>query len=80
MVYEKGKPVAYGDVKGDTFTFDVYRCSGGKLSFQAEKPANFSDPLVQNLPNREHTLEIITVGDGEVTLDALYVFQPPEKD
>ena len=28
VVYENGQPVAYGDVKGDTFTFDVYRCAG----------------------------------------------------
>ena len=37
-------------------------------------------PLVENLPNRRHTLEIVTAGDGVVTIEGLYVFQPPEKD
>ena len=52
----------------------------GELSFRADKPASFSEALVQNLPNREHTLEIVAAGDGEVTIDGLYVFQPPEKE
>ena len=40
----------------------------------------FRNAGVQNLPNRDHTLELVAVGDGEVTIDGLYVFQPPEKD
>jgi hypothetical protein len=36
--------------------------------------------LVRNLPNRQHTVELITTGDGEIAIEALYVYQPPEKD
>ena len=70
----------YGTVTGDTFTFDVFRCATGKINFQAESPTSLAEPLVQNLPNREHTLEIVTVGDGAVKIDGFYVFQPLERN
>jgi hypothetical protein len=79
VVYENGQPVAYGDVQGDTFTFDVYRCARGTLSFRGAKPGPLAEPLVRSLPNGEHTLEIVAAGDGLVTIEGLYVFQPPEK-
>jgi len=80
VVYENGKPVAYGDVKGDTFTFDVYRCAPAALSFRSEKPAPLAESAVRNLANGAHTLEIVASGDGEVSIAGLYVFQPPEKE
>jgi len=77
---EKDGKTLYGTMTGDTFNFNVFRRATGKVEFQAGKPEPFSEPLVQNLPNTEHTLEIVTSGDGEVNIDGLYVFQPPEKD
>jgi len=38
-----------------------------------------AEPLVRNLPNQQHALEIITTGDGDVAIQGLSVFQPPEK-
>ena len=80
VVYENGKPVAYGDVRGDTFTFDVCRAARDAISFRGEKPAPLAEAAAWNLANGEHTLEIVAAGDGEVNIDGLYVFQPPEKD
>jgi len=76
---DKGRVIC-GNLTGDKFTFDVYRCARGAMSFRADRTGPFSVALVENLPNREHTLEIVAAGDGEVTIDGLYVFQPPEKD
>ena len=76
----KNHKVAYGNHTGDAFTFDVYRCALGKLSFRAEQPQSFFQPLVENLPNGEHTLELVTAGDGDIAIEGLYVHQPPEKD
>jgi hypothetical protein len=78
-IVKEGRFVAYGNGTGDKFTFDVYRCARGEVSFRAERAGTFSEALVQNLPNREHTLEIAAAGDGEVCVEGLYVFQPPEK-
>jgi hypothetical protein len=80
VVYENGKPVAYGDVCGDTFRFDVYRAARAAISFRGEQPAPLAEAAAWNLANGEHTLEIVAAGDGEVNIDGLYVFQPPEKD
>jgi hypothetical protein len=76
---KKGEWVHYGNVVGDKFTFDVVRAARGKLSFQADEPVPLAEPLVENLPNRQHLLEIVTAGDGEVTIDGLYVFEPLER-
>ena len=79
-VERKGQPVEYSVATGDSFTFDVSRAAVGELSFSADKPASLTEPLVRNLPNRQHTLELITMGNGEVAIDGLYVFQPPERE
>lgn len=79
-VEKKGQPVEYGVATGDFFTFDVYRSALGELSFKADQPTAIVEPLVRNLPNRQHTVELITTGDGHVVIEALYVFEPPEKD
>jgi len=76
----KDSPVAYGNGTGDTFTFEVYRCATGTVSFRSEQPAPLCQPLVQNLTNGPHTLEIISTGDGEVSSEAFYVFQPPIRE
>lgn len=78
-VVKDGKTM-YGTGLGDTFTFDVYRSATAAISFKCAKPGPFSETLVQNLPNGEHTLEIVTEGNGDVDIDGLYVFQPPLKN
>ena len=80
VVYENGQPVAYGDVKGDTFTFDVYRSARAELSFKADQPRQLVEPVVQNLSNGTHKLELVSAGDGVVRIEGLYVFQPPEQE
>jgi hypothetical protein len=75
---KQGQPVEYGVATGDAFSFDVYRCALGELSFKADQPAPLVEPLVRNLPNRQHTLELITTGNGTVVIEGLYVFEPPE--
>ena len=76
---EKKDQVEYNVAKGDSFTFDVYRCAVGELSFKADPPAPLVEPLIGNLSNGPHTLELVTTGDGDVVIDGLYVFEPPEK-
>ena len=49
------------------------------MSFSAAKPGPFHRPLVENLPNGKHALEIVTQGDGDVVVESFYVFEPPEK-
>jgi hypothetical protein len=75
---DKGQVIC-GNRTGDKFTFDVYRCARGEVSFRAERAGPFSEALVENLPNGEHTLEIVAASEGEVCVEGLYVFQPPEK-
>jgi hypothetical protein len=72
-------PPEFGNLTGDEFTFDVHRCAVGQVTFAGDKQEQFSVPLVQNLPNQEHTLEIITNGDGGVDIGNFYVFSPLEK-
>ena len=64
--------------KGDLFTWTVYRTGVGAVSFEGDREEPFSVKLIQNLPNTEHTLELITTG-GRVAIDALDVFEPPLK-
>jgi hypothetical protein len=78
-VEKKGEPVEYGVAAGDAYAFDVYRSAVGELSFKAAQPGPLVEPLVRNLPNGRHTLELVTKGDGEVAIDSLYVFEPPER-
>ena len=75
-----GKPVVYGTVAGDKFTLDVYRAARGDVSFRGAGPAQFSAPLIQNLPDSRHTLELVAAGDGEVAIERLYVREPLEQD
>ena len=49
------------------------------MSFKGDQAGPLVVPLVRNLPNQRHTLELITTGDGEVEIEGLYVFEPPEK-
>jgi hypothetical protein len=78
-VEKKDQPVEYGVATSDAFTFDVYRCAVGELSFKADQPVPLVEPLVRNLTNQQHTLELITTGNGDVVIEGLYVFEPPEK-
>lgn len=68
------------NVPGDFWTFNVYRCAPDTVSFKSktDKPESFSIPLVQNLSNGQHTLEVIT--DGEVAIKSFYVFTPMLKE
>ncbi len=68
----------YGNRAADRYSFDVNRCAVGTVSFAAGKSASLHMPLVQNLSNGRHTLEVITQGDGDVMIESFYVFQPPE--
>jgi hypothetical protein len=69
--------VFFGNREGDRFTFDVYRCATGEVSFAADSAGSFHLPLVQNLTNGRHTLELVAQGDGPVVIEGLYVYQPP---
>jgi hypothetical protein len=79
-VQKDGRPVWYGNRTGDSFTFDVYRCARGELSFRGERPGPLAEVMVENLPNHQHTLELVTTGSGVVAIEGLYVYEPPEKD
>jgi hypothetical protein len=79
-VEKKGQGIEYGVAQGDSFTFDVQRAGLDELSFRADQPVPMAEPLVRDLPNGQHTVELITTGDGMVAIEGLYVFEPPEKD
>jgi hypothetical protein len=79
-VEKPGRPIEYGVATGDSFTFDVCRGAASELSFQADQATPMVEPLVRNLPNGRHTVELITTGNGDVAIEGLYVFEPPEKD
>lgn len=78
-VEKKGQPPEYNVGKGDAFSFDVDRSAIGQVSFRSADSADLVLPLVRNLPNGEHTLELVAAGDGDVTITGLYVFAPPER-
>jgi len=61
---------------GDLFTWDVYRTGVGTVDFQGDEDKSFCTKLIQNLPNTEHTLELVTTS-GKVRIDAFDVFEPP---
>jgi hypothetical protein len=75
----KEGPEQYGNVTGETLTFDVMRGAVGELSFKADQATPMAEPLARNLRNGQHTLELVTAGDGDVEIDGFYVYQPPEK-
>ena len=62
--------------EGDTYTFSVYRACQPKVNFQGDG-GEFRMPVLQAVPNREHLLEIIAVGDGSIQLKRFDIFQPP---
>jgi hypothetical protein len=78
-VEKKGQPVEYGVKSGDKYTFDVFHSATARVSFRSEHPTRLVEPLARNLPNTQHTVEVIANGDGEVAIDGFYVFEPPEK-
>jgi hypothetical protein len=78
-VERPGQPVDYGVKTGDKFTFDVFHAAAAQVSFRSEQPTRLVVPLARNLPNTQHTVELIGNGDGEVAVDGFYVFEPPEK-
>ena len=63
---------------GDTYTFDVYRTAEPTVDFRGPD-REFRISLFQNLSNEPHTLELITTGDGDVSVKAFDVFEPPLK-
>ena len=63
---------------GDTFTFEVTRCTIGHVDFKG-KAEKFRLTLAQNLTNGPHTLKLSAQGDGPIAVDAFDVFEPPEK-
>jgi hypothetical protein len=72
----EGKTV-YGVRSGDQFTFDVERTATPEIDFHAPQDTGFSIPLVRNLSNGPHTLEIVATGDGDVVVEGLYIYEPP---
>jgi hypothetical protein len=66
----------FSNKKGDSWTFDVKHTVLDKVSLRG-KPGVAVEPLVQNLANQKHVVEITTNGDGPVTLEAFYTFTPP---
>jgi hypothetical protein len=62
--------------KGDTYTFNVYRSCKPIVDFQG-KGGELRINLFQALPNQSHVLELITVGDGKVTVKSFDVFESP---
>ena len=72
----KGK-TEVGSRKGHTYSFSVYRCACGTVSFRGSA-AMFHVPLVQNLPNGKHTLELVAEGGGPVRVDSFGVYTPPK--
>jgi hypothetical protein len=75
----KAGPDQYGNVIGETFTFDVMRGVLGEVDFKGDQGTSIAEPLARNLANGRHTLELVTTGDGDVEIDGFYVYQPPEK-
>lgn len=76
----KEGPDQYGNVTGDSFSFDVIRAAAGEISFNSDQASLMAEPLARNLANGPHTLELITTGNGKVAIDGFYVYQPPEKE
>ena len=61
---------------GDTYTFNVDRSCNPTVDFNG-KGGEFRFNLFQALPNQEHVLELIAVGDGKVTVKFFDIFEPP---
>ncbi len=74
----KDGTVTYNNSEGDQFIFEVYRCAQEKVDFAGDKQS-LAVPLMQNLANAPHVLELTAAGDGPVTIEGFYVFEPPLK-
>jgi hypothetical protein len=61
---------------GDVYTFHVYRACNPTIDFQG-KGGEFRISLFQALRNQAHVLELVTVGDGKVTVKFFDIFEPP---
>lgn len=65
------------NVEGDYWTFEVYHCAKGLITADiANQEGIYSIPLVQNLPNGNHVLELKIKNNHKVTIQSLYVFKP----
>ena len=62
----------------DRFTFSVSRCAVSRVEL-GKRSGKFRLTLVRNLPNRPHTLRLVTRDDGPVCVTAFDVFEPPLK-
>jgi hypothetical protein len=49
---------------------------GGGPWFWSQSSPMLAVPLVQNLPNGPHTLEILSDGTGTVAVEAFHIFEP----
>lgn len=61
---------------GDSYTFNVSRACQSIVDFRGQDGA-FRVTLFRGLANRPHVLELITAGDGKVTVQSFDVFEPP---
>ncbi|HUT37401.1 MAG TPA: SGNH/GDSL hydrolase family protein [Planctomycetota bacterium] len=61
---------------GDKWTFDVTRCTVGRVSFREDKARV---TLAWNLANGPHTLRLVAEGNGPLAVTAFDVFEPPLK-
>jgi|GEM_PF-402767 len=65
------------NVKGDYWMFEVYHCATDVIR---SNPSNgsgmYSVPLIQNLPNGNHVIELRTNNRHKVAIESLYVFKP----
>jgi hypothetical protein len=71
-----GGKVVYGNRAGDRFEFHVVRTVVSAVSFQSEARHEFSVPLVSNLPNGSHTVDLVAAGDGDVIVSGFHVAEP----
>jgi len=61
---------------GDVYTFDLYRACKPVVDFEG-KGGQFRVSLFQALPNQALVLELVTVGDGRVTVKLFEILEPP---
>jgi hypothetical protein len=71
-----GGKVVYGNRAGDRFEFQVVRTVVSAVSFRSEASHEISIPLVSNLPNGSHTVDLVAAGDGDVIVSGFHVAEP----
>ena len=74
LVEGSGYPIV--NKTGDTYKFDVYRACTPTVAFDGEC-GDFRIQVFQALPNQEHVLELITTGNGRVTVKHFDIFESP---